>query len=65
MVWGKLGRYQGTMLCMFDLTVGRPWEASVFYNLKAELRLEFSPKRFIFYPLALLRGKEGLEWVIL
>lgn len=59
MVWGKPGRYRGALLCMFDLTVGRPWDASVFQSLKAELWLEFSSKRFIFYPLALLRGKEG------
>lgn len=29
-VGGKPGRYQGNRVRVFDLTVGRPWEASVF-----------------------------------
>lgn len=30
MVWGKPGKYEGNILCVFDLTVGRPWDANVF-----------------------------------
>lgn len=65
MVWGRPGTYQGTVLCVFDLTVGRPWDASVSDVLKATLRLQFSSNRFRFYPLVLPRGREGLEWVTL
>lgn len=64
MIWENWANVR-TILYVFDLTVGRFGDASVFGNLKAELWLEFSSKGFIFYPLALLRGKEGLEWEIL